>query len=122
MAFEDVAQRMKDRRGSTQSERLHELWHGEPAPVEPVIPGLEPVPPAKRRSTMVIGYLLTLVGALVIAGAGIAALIFFDTLSRWEFRGVLAIGAVGIALLIQGSTMLEAADRTAPLPNARLRS
>ncbi len=122
MAFEDVAQRMKDRRGSTRSERLHEIWHGEPAPIEPLVPEVEAVAPAKRTSTIVIGYLLMLVGALVVAGAGIAAVVFFTALSRWEFRGVIAIGAVGIALIIQGSTMLEAAEQTAPLPDARLRN
>ena len=120
MAFEDVAKRMKENRGSTRAERLHEIWHGEPAPIEPLVPELEPVPPAARKKTVVFGYALMFIGMLVAAVAAIAAVVFFTALSRWEFRGVVILGAVGMSMIVHGASRLEAADKTAPLPRADL--
>jgi hypothetical protein len=109
-------------RNATRGERLHEIWHGEPAPIEPLVPELEAVTPAERRGAIVAGYLWMLVGLLLTAGAGIAAVMFFTALSRWEFRGVIAIGDLGIGLIVHGASLLEAADQTAPLPDAKLRN
>jgi hypothetical protein len=122
MAFEDVARRMQDRGGTKTGGRLYELWHGEPAPLAPVPRPImsEPVTPATKTRTTVIGYVVLVLGLSVCIAAGLVLVMWFGSFHRWEARGLYGLIAIGAAIVYSGTQMLDASDEVAPLPRADL--
>lgn len=118
MAFDDVAKRMTGRRGLTRGERLEQLWTGE-VPELPPLPA--PVSPAGRTKALIAAYVVLLAGLALAAGAGLVLALWFGQIDRWEGRGLYAVIAIGIGLVIQATTMFGSVEETDALPAAKLR-
>jgi len=119
MSFEDIAQRMKDRRTTTHIGGIPGMALGEDLPDLPVP---APPPPAKRRSALIAAYLVLFAGILIAMVAGIVLIAFYGSTSTWVHRGLMLAIALGGGLIIQSTVMFDSAAATAALPDARLRN
>jgi hypothetical protein len=120
VSFDDIAQRMKQRRGLTRGERLQQFWTGEEPEIRVEEP-VAPVAPAARTKTLVAAYALMLLGILVMLAGAVPLVFVWDSASWLEFRGLCAVVVIGIAVLARSVRLFIAADATEPLPDARLR-
>jgi hypothetical protein len=115
MALEDVEKRLKSRNAS-RSSQLAELWHGEatsaPAPE---------VTPANRTAALVKAWLLLLLGIGVTGASAIVALTWFNTIGRWQTRGLVVIACIGVAMVVKSTQLFDAAGTIEPLPRASLK-